>query len=58
MSKRFLQLGARLNPMVSLVIVKRRGTNFAAIRLMFNSSARMHWHDPCDSPAWLQTSWI
>jgi len=37
---------------------KRRGTNFAAIRLMLSSSARMCWHDPYDSPTRLQTSWI
>ena len=37
---------------------KRQGTNFTAIHLMFSSSARMRWHDPYDSPAWLQTSWI
>jgi len=39
-------------------LFKRWGTNFAAIRLMFSSSARMHWHDPYDSPTWLHTSWI
>jgi len=37
---------------------KRRWTNFAAIRLMLSSSARMCWHDPYDSPTLLQTSWI
>ena len=37
---------------------KRRGTNFAVIRLMLSSSARMCWHDPYDSPTRLQTSWI
>ena len=39
-------------------LFKRQGTNFAAIRLMFSSSARMRWHDPYDSPMRLQTSWI
>jgi hypothetical protein len=39
-------------------LFQREGTNFAAICLMFSSSARMLWHDPCDSPTWLQTSWI
>jgi len=39
-------------------LFKRRGTNFAAIRLMFSSSTRMRWHDAYDSPTWLQTSWI
>jgi hypothetical protein len=37
---------------------KRRGTNFAAIRLMLSSSARMCWHDPYDSSTPLQTSWM
>ena len=41
-----------------LSLFKRRGTNFAAIHLMFSSSARMRWYDPYDSPTWLQTSWI
>ena len=39
-------------------LLKRRGTNFAAIRLMFSSPARMRWHDPYDSPTRLQTLWI
>ena len=39
-------------------LFRRQGTNFAAIRLMFSSSARMHWHDPYDSPTRLQTLWI
>jgi hypothetical protein len=37
---------------------KRRETNFAAIHLMFSSSARMRWHDPYNSLTRLQTSWI
>ena len=39
-------------------LFKRRGTNFAAIRLMCSSSTRMHWHDLYDCPMLLQTSWI
>ena len=39
-------------------LLKPWGTNFAAILLMFISSARMRWHDPYDSPTQLQTSWI
>ena len=39
-------------------LLKRRRTNFAAIRLMFSSSARMRCHDPYDSPTRLQTPWI
>ena len=37
---------------------KRRGTNFAAIRLMWISSDRMRWHDQYESPMLLQISWI
>ena len=39
-------------------LIKRWRKNFAAIRLMISSSARMRWHDLYDSPMWLQTSWI
>ena len=36
-------------------LFKRQGINFAAICLMYSSSARMCWHD---SPMQLHTSWI
>jgi hypothetical protein len=39
-------------------LFKRRGTNFAGIRPIFSSSARICWHDLYDSPTRLQTSWI
>jgi hypothetical protein len=62
------KLGSRLTAFCSSVntwtrwshcsFFKRRGANFAAIRLMLSSSARMCWHDPYDSPTRLQTSWI
>jgi len=55
MSNCFLQLGAHLNLMVSLVIVQETRNE---LRLMFSSSTRMCWHDPYDSPTQLQTSWI
>ena len=39
-------------------LFKRRRTKFAAIRLMFSSSARMRCHVPYYSPTRLQTPWI
>ena len=39
-------------------LFKRRGTKFAAIRLMFSSSARVCWLALYDSAMRLQTLWI
>ena len=58
MSNCFLQLGAHLNPMVSLVTVQETRNKICCNCLMFSSNARMRWHYPYDSPSLLQTSWI